>query len=135
MIRTFSLDARNPRAHARLPWPIPVSTQQLRTGTGCCCIHGVTDFKERIMQNRQPAEGPNAEREALDTKPRSKPSGTHYVEPSPLGIEPVEQTEVAAQTNPRRSSERPEQTSEVPLGTGTHAEPPGGGGRESQGKK
>lgn len=67
-------------------------------------------------------------------QPRSKPSGTHYVEPSPLGIEPVEQTDVAAQTNPPRSSERPAQTSEVPLGTGTHAEPPGGGGRESQQK-
>lgn len=67
-------------------------------------------------------------------QPRSKPSGTQYVEPSPLGIEPVEQTEVAAQTNPPRSSERPAQTAEVPLGTGTHAEPPGGGGRESQHK-
>jgi hypothetical protein len=87
------------------------------------------------MQTSEPAEGRNAAREAPDTKPRSKPSGTHYVEPSPLGIEPVEQTGVAAQTNPQRSSERPKQTAEVPLGTGTHAEPPGGGGRESQGKK
>jgi hypothetical protein len=78
------------------------------------------------------SEDPNAEREAADPKARSKPSGTHYVEPSPLGIEPVEQTDVAAQTNPQRSSERPKQTAEVPLGTGTHAEPPGGGGRESQ---
>ncbi|MFM0340072.1 hypothetical protein [Paraburkholderia fungorum] len=69
-----------------------------------------------------------------DSKPRSKPSGTHYVEPSPLGIEPVEQTDVAAQTNPPRSGERPAQTAEVPLGTGGHAEPPGGGGRESQRK-
>ncbi|MFL9901201.1 hypothetical protein PQR75_30470 [Paraburkholderia fungorum] len=86
------------------------------------------------MQDSKP-EGPNAEREAADPKARSKPSGAHYVEPSPLGIEPVEQTEVAAQTNPQRSSERPKQTAEVPLGTGTHAEPPGGGGRESQGKK
>lgn len=87
------------------------------------------------MQDSKPTEVPNAEREAPDTKPRSKPSGAHYVEPSPLGIEPVEQTEVAAQTNPHRSSERPKQTAEVPLGTGTHAEPPGGGGRESQGRK
>ncbi|MFL9869513.1 hypothetical protein PQR67_35535 [Paraburkholderia fungorum] len=72
---------------------------------------------------------------APNPKPRSKPGGTHYVEPSPLGIEPVEQTGVAGQTNPRRSSERPVQTAEVPLGTGRHAEPPGGGGRESQRKK
>ncbi|HZZ03288.1 hypothetical protein [Paraburkholderia sp.] len=87
------------------------------------------------MQDSKPAEDRNAAREVPEKKPRSKPSGTHYVEPSPLGIEPVEQTEAAAQTNPRRSSERPEQTAEVPLGTGTHAEPPGGGGRESQGGK
>ncbi|MFM0502577.1 hypothetical protein [Paraburkholderia caffeinilytica] len=91
------------------------------------------------MQDSKPTEGLNAERETPDTKPhdkpRSKPSGARYVEPSPLGIEPVEQTEVAAQTNPRRSSERPQQTAEVPLGTGAHAEPPGGGGRASQGKK
>jgi hypothetical protein len=86
------------------------------------------------MPDNQP-ENPNAEREPADIKARSKPSGTHYVEPSPLGIEPVEQTDVAAQTNPPRSGERPKQTAEVPLGTGAHAEPPGGGGRESQGKK
>lgn len=86
------------------------------------------------MQDSQPGEDVKAQSATPDTKPRSKPSGTHYVEPSPLGIEPVEQTDVAAQTNPKRSSERPEQTAEVPLGSGTHAEPPGGGGRESQSK-
>ncbi|WP_429301119.1 hypothetical protein [Paraburkholderia sp. GAS199] len=69
-----------------------------------------------------------------EVRARNKPSGTHYVEPSPLGIEPVEQTGVDVQTNPPRSSERPAQTAEVPLGTGAHAEPPGGGGRESQQK-
>lgn len=83
------------------------------------------------MSDSKPARDLDAER-APDRKPRSKPSGTHYVELSPLGIEPVEQTEVAEQTNPRRSSEHPAQTGEVPLGTGEHAEPPGGGGRESQ---
>ncbi|MFM0152274.1 hypothetical protein [Paraburkholderia sediminicola] len=87
------------------------------------------------MQDSKSTEDRSAAHEAPDAKPRSKSSGAHYVEPSPLGIEPVEQTEVAARTNPRRSSERPKQTAEVPLGTGTHAEPPGGGGRESQGKK
>nr|WKF61389.1 hypothetical protein HUO10_005920 [Paraburkholderia busanensis] len=69
-----------------------------------------------------------------ETKARNKPSGTHYIEPSPLGIEPVEQTGVDQATNPPRSSERPAQSPEVPLGTGDHAEPPGGGGRESQRK-
>lgn len=82
------------------------------------------------MPDSESAEGRNAAHQTPETKPRSKPSGTHYVEPSPLGIEPVEQTGVDAQTNPQRSSERPEQTAEVPLGTGTHAEPPGGGGRK-----
>ena len=70
-----------------------------------------------------------------EVKARNKPSGTHYVEPSPLGIEPVEQTGVDKATNPPRSSERPRQTAEVPLGTGAHAEPPGGGGRESHHKQ
>ncbi|HZZ13126.1 MAG TPA: hypothetical protein VFE79_20765 [Paraburkholderia sp.] len=89
-------------------------------------------------QDADPASGANprpaSQAGEASPQPRSKPSGTHYVEPSPLGIEPVEQTEVAAETNPPRSSERPAQTSEVPLGTGAHAEPPGGGGRESQHK-
>lgn len=70
-----------------------------------------------------------------EVKARNKPSGTHYVEPSPLGIEPVEQTGVDKATNPPRSSERPRHTAEVPLGTGGHAEPPGGGGRESHHKQ
>lgn len=70
-----------------------------------------------------------------EVKARNKPSGTHYVEPSPLGIEPVEQTGVDKATNPPRSSERPRHTAEVPLGTGAHAEPPGGGGRESHRKQ
>jgi hypothetical protein len=69
-----------------------------------------------------------------EVKARNKPSGTHYVEPSPLGIEPVEQTGVDKATNPPRSTERPKQTAEVPLGTGQHAEPPGGG-RESHHKQ
>lgn len=87
------------------------------------------------MQDGKSHENVNAPSPTPDTKQRNKPSGTHYVEPSPLGIEPVEQTGVDEQTNPRQSSERPAQTAEVPLGTGTHAEPSGGGGRESQHKK
>ncbi|MCC8400358.1 hypothetical protein LJ655_00375 [Paraburkholderia sp. MMS20-SJTN17] len=70
-----------------------------------------------------------------EVRARNKPSGAHYVEPSPLGIEPVEQTGVDQATNPPRSSERPRQTAEVPLGTGEHAEPSGGGGRESHHKQ
>ena len=68
---------------------------------------------------------------APEVKERNKPSGTHYVEPSPLGIEPVVQTGVDKATNPPRSNQHPEQTAEVPLGTGTHGEPAGGGGRAS----
>jgi hypothetical protein len=79
----------------------------------------------------QKSDTQNAEVSA-EVKARNKPSGTHYVEPSPLGIEPVEQTGVDQATNPPRSSERPAHSAEVPLGTGSHAEPPGGGGRESQ---
>ena len=41
-------------------------------------------------------------------------------------------TEEAKRTNPPRSDERPEQTAEVPLGTGSRPEPPGGGGRPAQ---
>ncbi|WP_156923553.1 hypothetical protein [Burkholderia sp. WSM2232] len=66
-----------------------------------------------------------------EVKARNRPSGTHYVEPSPLGIEPVVQTGVDQQTNPPRSNQHPEQTAEVPLGTGAHGEPAGGGGRAS----
>ncbi|ASW01013.1 hypothetical protein [Paraburkholderia aromaticivorans] len=85
------------------------------------------------MPDSKPQESSDAQT-AEAVKQRNKPSGTHYVEPSPLGIEPVEQTGVDKQTNPPRSSDRPAQTAEVPLGTGTHAEPPGGGGREPQRK-
>lgn len=42
------------------------------------------------------------------------------------------QKEEAERTDPQRTSQRPKQTAEVPLGTGEHAEPPGGGGRQSQ---
>jgi hypothetical protein len=89
--------------------------------------------KEGAMQDTDPASNDKPDI-SPETKARNKPSGRHYVEPSPLGIEPVEQTGVDVQTNPPRSNERPEQTAEVPLGSGTHAEPPGGGGRESQRK-
>jgi hypothetical protein len=75
---------------------------------------------------------PDAQDVSPEVKARNKPSGTHYVEPSPLGIEPVVQTGVDKATNPPRSNEQPVQSAEVPLGTGEHAEPPGGGGRESQ---
>jgi hypothetical protein len=42
------------------------------------------------------------------------------------------QKEEAQRTDPQRTSQRPKQTAEVPLGTGDQAEPPGGGGRQSQ---
>ncbi|CAB3695038.1 hypothetical protein [Paraburkholderia rhynchosiae] len=83
------------------------------------------------MQPDTPRENSDAPEVSPEVKERNKPSGTHYVEPSPLGIEPVVQTGVADETNPRRSDQHPEQTAEVPLGTGTHGEPAGGGGRAS----
>jgi hypothetical protein len=95
----------------------------------------VQDDTQDDVQGTHPHKNADPANSTPETKPRSKPSGTHYVEPSPLGIEPVEQTDVAAQTNPPRSGERPAQTAEVPLGTGGVAEPPGGGGRESQRKQ
>lgn len=47
-------------------------------------------------------------------------------------VQPDGTSEVARKTNPERSNEHPVQTAEVPLGTGSHPEPPGGGGRASQ---
>lgn len=83
-------------------------------------------------EQTDPARRNPAEAElAPEVKERNKPSGTHYVEPSPLGIEPVVQTGVDKATNPPRSNQHPEQAAEVPLGTGTHGEPAGGGGRAS----
>jgi hypothetical protein len=106
--------------------------------------------EEGVMQDRESTDTPMPEPAAApsgqqpeghesratstmsdEVRARNKPSGTHYVEPSPLGIEPVEQTGVDRQTNPPRSNEAPRQTAEVPLGTGEHAEPAGGGGRAS----
>ncbi|MEM5436205.1 hypothetical protein [Paraburkholderia diazotrophica] len=45
--------------------------------------------------------------------------------------EPGEPTETMKSTTPQRSNPHPKQTAEVPLGTGDHPEPPGGGGRPS----
>jgi hypothetical protein len=42
------------------------------------------------------------------------------------------QKEEAERTNPQRTGQVPKQSAEVPLGTGNQAEPPGGGGRQSQ---
>jgi hypothetical protein len=90
--------------------------------------------QESVMPDDTSRKNLDAQDVSPEVKARNKPSGTHYVEPSPLGIEPVEQTGVDQATNPPRSSERPVHSAEVPLGTGEHAEPPGGGGRESQHK-
>jgi hypothetical protein len=47
----------------------------------------------------------------------------------------AEPTEAMKQSNPPRANVHPEQTAEVPHGTGDHPEPPGGGGRPSQRKR
>ncbi|WP_223217490.1 hypothetical protein [Paraburkholderia phenoliruptrix] len=83
------------------------------------------------MQSGTSRANANAAEPSPEVKARNQPSGTHYVKPSPLGIEPVVQTGVDRQTNPPRSNQHPEQTAEVPLGTGAHGEPAGGGGRAS----
>ncbi|WP_025597595.1 hypothetical protein [Burkholderia sp. WSM2230] len=92
------------------------------------------DTQPHTQSNQQP-DTPRANADAPEPTPevkaRNQPSGAHYVEPSPLGIESVVQTGVDQQTNPPRSNQHPEQTAEVPLGTGAHAEPAGGGGRAS----
>ena len=44
------------------------------------------------MQDDTPRKNLDAQNVSDEVKARNKPSGTHYVEPSPLGIEPVEQT-------------------------------------------
>lgn len=95
------------------------------------------DAKPQEPQSQHGQSQENQQKSILDeptsdaVKQRNKPSGAHYIEPSPLGIEPVEQTGVDQATNPQRSNEHPAQTAEVPLGTGTHDEPPGAGGRQS----
>jgi hypothetical protein len=48
---------------------------------------------------------------------------------------PDGQSRVAKESNPPRSNVHPEQTAEVPYGTGQHPEPPGGGGRHAQKRK
>jgi hypothetical protein len=74
-----------------------------------------------------PQQGPDAAGEARpDAAEARRQSGATG------GAEP---TEAMRKSNPPRSNEHPGQSAEVPLGTGDHAEPPGGGGRESQRKQ
>ncbi|RFU45282.1 hypothetical protein [Paraburkholderia sp. DHOC27] len=61
---------------------------------------------------------------------QSRAASTHSADPQDKRT--ASQKEEAERTDPQRTHQRPKQTAEVPLGTGTHAEPPGGGGRESQ---
>lgn len=55
--------------------------------------------------------------------------------PEELHKQPDGRSRVAKESNPRRSDEHPQQTAEVPYGTGRHSEPPGGGGRPAQRRK
>jgi hypothetical protein len=59
-------------------------------------------------------------------------AGQHTKEEDSRDTRTASQKQEAERTDPQRTSQRPKQTAEVPLGTGTHAEPPGGGGRQSQ---
>jgi hypothetical protein len=68
-------------------------------------------------------DDPQLDLDAAEARRRSGATG---------GAEP---TETMRKTNPPRSNEHPVHSAEVPLGTGNHSEPPGGGGRESQRKQ
>jgi hypothetical protein len=65
-----------------------------------------------------------------DSRPES--AGSRDNDESQRDTRTAAQKEEAERTDPKRTSQRPKQTAEVPLGTGGHAEPPGGGGREAQ---
>ena len=65
-----------------------------------------------------------------DAKPEQ--AGPHDEHEAQGDTRTAAQKEEAERTDPKRTSQRPKQTAEVPLGTGSHAEPPGGGGRQSQ---
>ncbi|WP_144153472.1 hypothetical protein [Paraburkholderia sp. BCC1885] len=73
-----------------------------------------------------------------DSKPNFEPQDTGAHDANETTDETQRDTRTAAQkqeaerTDPQRTSQRPKQTAEVPLGTGNHGEPPGGGGRQSQ---
>jgi hypothetical protein len=65
-----------------------------------------------------------------DAKPEQ--AGPHDEHEAQGDTRTAAQKEEAERTDPKRTSQRPKQTAEVPLGTGDHPEPPGGGGRQSQ---
>jgi hypothetical protein len=74
-----------------------------------------------MQQDTKPEQaGPRDEHEAHEAHETQRDTRT------------ASQKEEAERTDPRRTSQRPKQTAEVPLGTGGHPEPPGGGGRQSQ---
>jgi len=65
-----------------------------------------------------------------DSRPQN--AGPRDEDESQRDTRTATQKEEAERTDPQRTSQRPKQTAEVPLGTGNHGEPPGGGGREAQ---
>jgi hypothetical protein len=88
------------------------------------------DLKEENMPPNENRHGQQPPQDARD----SRHDAGHPREPQAAGA-PVEPTETMKQSNPPRASVHPEQTAEVPHGTGNHPEPPGGGGRPSQRKR
>jgi len=84
-------------------------------------------------QSMPPNEHRNGEPPPLDPRESDRNAGGQR-EPRNAG-ESTEPTEAMKQSNPSRANVHPEQTAEVPHGTGNHPEPPGGGGRPSQRKR
>ncbi|GAB7523956.1 hypothetical protein [Paraburkholderia sp. 2C] len=87
-------------------------------------------------QNRdgnQPSQDARDSRDSRDSHDSHRDARNRR-EPGSTGT-PSEPTEAMKQANPPRANVHPEQTAEVPHGTGNHPEPPGGGGRPSQRKR
>jgi hypothetical protein len=97
---------------------------------GCCTSCERLHLKEQSMPPNEHRDG-----EPLPQDPRdSRRDAGSQREPGNAGA-PAESTEAMKQSNATRSNVHPEQTAEVPHGTGDHPEPPGGGGRPSQRKR
>jgi hypothetical protein len=89
----------------------------------CTLLLSMVDSARCDSSQRAMCEGENSMEEKRDSQTATQTATT---------TQPGQPTETMKQTNPPRSNEHPNQTAEVPLGSGQHAEPAGGGGRESQ---
>jgi hypothetical protein len=102
-----------------------------RFGPLVAALHA-SDHKEQTMPSNENRSGERSPQGARDSE---RDAGNQRREPGSNADTPVEPTEAMKQSNPPRSNIHPEQTAEVPYGTGNHPEPPGGGGRPAQRKR